>query len=50
VRVLLTLHILSARLKKILSLGCLTTVILKEVWNYFARKLLCMIASFVNDK
>jgi len=36
--------------KKILSLDCLTTVMLKEVWNYFVRNLLCMTASFVDGK
>jgi hypothetical protein len=33
------LHILGARLRKILSLGCLTTMIIKEVWIYFAKKI-----------
>jgi hypothetical protein len=31
-------------------LGCLTTVILKEVRNYFVINLFCMTVGFVDDK
>jgi hypothetical protein len=38
------LHILGT------SLGYPTTMILKEVWNYFVRNLLCMTTGFVDYK
>jgi hypothetical protein len=43
------LNNIGARLGK-LSLACLTTTMIREVWNYFARNFICRTGCFADDK